>query len=124
MASKKTVVQMFEELLALCETEEQREFVNKRIEITKKKNAGGGEPTEKQKAQMAVVEQTKTAIVTAMVEGATYTPSDLVKLLNDPSVTSTQKLTPMLTALVAENRMVKTSVKGRNMYSLPTVAEE
>ncbi len=123
MANKKTVVQMFEEIKALPGlSAEQVAFLEKRIEITKKKNASGkgGELTPKQKEKLAETEARKSAVLAVMAEGATYTPSDIVKLLGDPNVPNTQKLTPMLTALVTENRMVKTVVKGRSMYALPS----
>ena len=125
MANKKTVVQMYEELLAIEGlTQEQKDFLAKRIEITKKKNASGkgGELTPKQKEQLEQTNAHKEAIVNAMAEGEQYSPTDLVKLLNTAEIPSTQKLTPMLTALVEENRLVKTTIKGRNVYSLP-VAE-
>jgi len=126
MANKKTVVQMYEEILAIEGlTAEQRAFIEKRIEITKNKNAKreGAEPTPKQREKMAAEQAIQTAIVSAMTEGVKYTPTDLVKLLNRADVASTQKLTPQLTTLVEQNRLIKTTEKGRNYYSLPTVAE-
>lgn len=126
MATKKTVVQMFEEILPLCATEEQRAFIAKRIEITKKKNASGksGELTPKQKEKMEQTEGYKTAIVSAMAEDTQYTPSDLVKLIGIEEIRNTQKITPMLTALVEENRLTKATVKGRSVYSLPSTEGE
>ena len=123
MANKKTVVQMYEEILAIPTlTAEQKSFIEKRIEITRKKNAnrGNGEPTPKQKEQMALNAEVENAILAVMAEGATYTPTDLVKLIDRPDVASTQKLTPRLTALVEAHKVVKTTVKGRSVYSLPT----
>ena len=125
MANKKTVVQMYEELLALPNlNDEQKAFLNKRIEITKKKNASGktGELTPKQREKLEQTNGYKNSVVAVMAQGVQYTPSDLVKLLDNPNIPNTQKLTPMLTALVEEKRLVKTAVKGRNVYSLP-VAE-
>ena len=126
MANKKTVVQMYEEILAIPTlTAEQKAFIEKRIEITQKKNAnrGNGEPTPKQKEKMAVDTAIEDAVVGAMVEGATYTASDLVKLIDRTDVPNTQKLTPRLTALVEANKVVKSTVKGRTHYSLPSVDE-
>lgn len=123
MANKKTVVQMYEEILAIPTlTDEQKAFIEKRIEITQKKNAnrGNGEPTPKQKEQMALNAEVENAILAVMAEGATYTPTDLVKMVNRTDVASTQKLTPRLTALVTDGKVVKTTVKGRSVYSLPT----
>lgn len=126
MANKKTVVQMYEEILAIPTlTAEQKAFIEKRIEITQKKNAnrGNGEPTPKQKEKMAVDTAIEDAVVGAMVEGKSYTASDIVKLIDRTDVPNTQKLTPRLTALVEDNKIVKTTVKGRTHYALPTVAE-
>lgn len=126
MANKKTVVQMYEEILAIPTlTAEQKAFIEKRIEITQKKNAnrGNGEPTPKQKEKMAVDTAIEDAVVGVMVEGKSYTASDLVKMLNRADVPNTQKLTPRLTALVTDNKVVKTIEKGRTHYALPTVAE-
>lgn len=126
MTTKKTVVQMFEEILPLCATEEQRAFIAKRIEITKKKNASGkgGELTPKQREKMEQTEGYKNAIVSAMAENTQYTPSDLVKLVGIEEIRNTQKITPMLTALVEEKRLVKATVKGRSVYSLPSTEGE
>ena len=126
MANKKTVVQMYEEILAIPTlTAEQKTFIEKRIEITQKKNAnrGNGNPTPKQKEKMAVDTEIENAVLGAMVDGATYTASDLVKLIDRTDVPNTQKLTPRLTALVVENKVVKSTVKGRTNYSLPSADE-
>jgi hypothetical protein len=126
MANKKTVVQMYEEILAIEGlTDEQKAFIEKRIEITQKKNAnrGNGDPTPKQKEKMAVDTEIENAVLGVMADGATYTASDLVKLIDRTDVPNTQKLTPRLTALVAENKVVKSTVKGRTNYSLPSTDE-
>ena len=126
MANKKTVVEMYEEILAIPTlTAEQKSFIEKRIEITKKKSAnrGNGEPTPKQKEKMAVDTAIENAVLSVMVEGATYTASDIVKLLGRADVPNTQKLTPRLTALVTDNKVVKSVSKGRSVYSLPSADE-
>ena len=120
MANKKTVVQMYEEILALPGlNDEQKAFITKRIEITKKKNAGSGELTPKQKEKLAKTEGLKAEVVKVMVKGTAYTPSDLVKLMGNEEIPNTQKLTPLLTALVVDNIVVKTTEKGRSKYALP-----
>lgn len=120
MATKKTVVQMYEEIKALPGlTEEQVKFLEKRIEITKKKNANRStELTPKQKEKMAHDAELRGKVVAVMVEGATYTPSDLVKLVDNAEIPNTQKITPMLTTLVADGVLTKATVKGRSVYSL------
>jgi DNA-binding PadR family transcriptional regulator len=57
-------------------------------------------------------------VVAVMVEGTVYTPSDLVKLVGNAEIPSPQKITPMLTALVADGVLTKATVKGRSVYSL------
>lgn len=120
MANKKTVVQMYEELLAIDGlTQEQKDFLNKRIEITKKKNANrSAEPTPKQLEKMAHDKELRDKVVAVMEQGVSYTPSDLVKLVDVAEIPNTQKLTPMLTTLVSEGVVVKTTEKGRSKYSL------
>ena len=120
MANKKTVVEMFEEIKALPGlTEEQVEFLEKRIEITKKKNANrSAEPTPKQLEKMAHDAELRAKVVAVMVADATYTPSDIVKLVDTAEIPNTQKLTPLLTALVGEGVLTKATVKGRSVYSL------
>ena len=123
MANKKTVVEMFEELMAIPTlTEEQKNFLEKRIEITKKKNANRStEPTPKQKEKMAHDAELRAKIVAVMAEGVTYTPSELVKLVDNAEIPNTQKITPMLTALVTDCVLTKATVKGRSVYSLSAV---
>jgi hypothetical protein len=120
MANKKTVVQMYEELLAIQGlTQEQKDFLTKRIEITKNKNAKRStEPTPKQLEKMAETKALQDKVVAVMTADTKYTPTDLVKLVDDPAIPNTQKLTPMLTALVADGVLVKDSEKGRSVYSL------
>jgi hypothetical protein len=120
MANKKTVVQMYEEIKALPGlTKEQIAFLEKRIEITQKKNANrSAEPTPKQKEKMAHDAELRGKVIAVMVEGATYTPSDLVKLVDIAEIPNTQKITPMLTALVTDGVLTKATVKGRSVYSL------
>ena len=119
MANKKTVVQMYEELMAIPTlTEEQKNFLAKRIEITKKKNANRStEPTPKQKEKMAHDAELRGKVVAVMAEGVTYTPSELVKLVDNAEIPNTQKITPMLTALVTDGVLTKATVKGRSVYS-------
>ena len=121
MANKKTVVQMYEEILALPGlNDEQKAFIAKRIEITKKKNAGSanGELTPKQKEKLAKTEELKSSVLRVMAVGVTYSPSELVKRLDNEEIPNTQKLTPLLTELVKEQKMVKTTEKGRSKYAL------
>ena len=126
MANKKTVVEMFEEIKAQPGlTQEQVEFLEKRIEITKKKNANrSAEPTPKQREKMAHDAELRGKVVAVMAEGVTYTPSDIVKLVDNAEIPNTQKITPMLTALVTDGVLTKATVKGRSVYSLSAVSAD
>ena len=129
MANKKTVVEKFEAIKAMLNgevvadftTEEAMKFLAERIEITKKKNANrSAEPTPKQLEKMALETEIENAVVSAMEADTEYTASDLVKLIARADVLNTQKLTPRLTALVEANKVVKSTVKGRTNYALPS----
>lgn len=119
MAIKKTVVQMYEQILSHTTDAEERTFLEKRIEITKAKNAKRStDPTPKQLEQMAANAEIENAVLGVMVAGVAYTPTDLVKMLGRTDVTTPQKLTPRLGALVDAGKVAKTESKGRNLYSL------
>ena len=127
MANKKTVVENFDAIKAMLNgeavegytLEDALAFLDKRIEITQKKNANRStEPTPKQREKMAHDVELRNAIVSVMVADTTYTPSDLVKLVDDAEIPNTQKITPLLTALVGDGVLTKATVKGRSVYSL------
>ena len=63
-------------------------------------------------------------VVAVMAEGVTYTPSDIVKLVDNAEIPNTQKITPMLTALVTDGVLTKATVKGRSVYSLSAVSAD
>jgi hypothetical protein len=127
MAKKKTVVEKYEGLLAKYKLDDDdKAFINERIAITKKKNesAKNGEPTPKEKEKMAEQARIEGLIATAMEQGKAYTPTDLLKVVEGlPADYNTQRLTPRLTAMVADNRLTKVVVKGRSVYSLPAVED-
>ena len=125
MAKKKTVVEKYEAILKNYPLNaEDKAFIEERITIAKKKNesAKNGEPTPKQKEKMAEYTAIENAVVKAMAVGTKYTPTDLLKLVEGlPADYSTQRLTPRLTALCDNGKVVKETIKGRTMYSLPAV---
>lgn len=133
MANKKTVMEQYDAVKAMLNGEtvegytlaDAVAFIDKRMEITAKKNASGknAEPTPKQREKMAETERMKSDVLSVMADNTQYSPTDLLKLVDNPAITSTQKLTPLLTALIGDGAIVKNTVKGRSVYSLPTVAE-
>ena len=120
MANKKTVVQMYEELLNIDGlTEEQKNFLLKRIEITQKKNATGkGENAKPTKTQLENegIKDTIMAVLTTTPMSIT----DLMKSNAELGGYSNQKISALLTQLLKENKVVRTEVKGKAHYALPT----
>lgn len=129
MANKRTVVEHYDAIKALLNGEtvegytlnDALAFIDTRIDITqRKKNAKreNAEPTPKQREKMAADTAIENAVIAIMADNTNYTPSDLVKLLGMAEVPNTQKLTPRLTALVDSGRIIKSTEKGRSVYSL------
>jgi hypothetical protein len=120
MANKKTVVEMFEEIKAIPGlTDEQIAFLDKRIEITQKKNASGkGENAKPTKTQLE-----NEGIKATILEVLTDTPTTIASLMKNSGELgeySNQKIAALLTQLLNEHRVVRTEVKGKAHYALPT----
>ena len=119
MEKKMTVVEMFEQIKGHLTDPAEIAFIEKRIEITRNKNAKGGEPTKAQLAKQAEYTEVENAIIGAMEKGKQYTATDLLKSVEGlPSDYNTQRLTPRLTALVTAGKLTNDKVKGRSVYSL------
>ena len=98
-------------------------FIDERMVQTAKKNsAKGGEPTKAELAKRAEQEKVESEVLSVMAVDTKYTVTDLLKMVS--SVESTQKLTPRLSALVADGKVAKTEEKGRSYYSLVVVSDE
>jgi hypothetical protein len=91
------------------------EKIAKEIENLAKKKSGNGKPTKKQEANSALAEQV--AVYMASHPNQMFTVTELVKGVPGlPADMSTQKMTPLLTALVNENKVSKSKDKGKSMY--------
>ena len=123
MAVKKTVVEMYKEILAIPSlTDEQKAIIEKRIEITEKKNANRGEakPTKTQLENEGI----KTVILSTLAGvGRSTTISDLMKSNAELAGYSNQKISALLTQLLTAKAVVRTEVKGKAYYALPTEVE-
>ena len=119
MANKKTVVQMYEEILAIPTlTDEQKSFIEKRIEITKNKNSRTSENAKPTKVQIEN-EGIKTTILSALT-AEPMTISEISKAHADLAEYSNQKISALLTQLVKADKVVRSEVKGRAYYALPS----
>ena len=125
MANKKTVVEMYEEILAIEGlTDEQKSFLEKRIEITKKKNANRGENAKLTKTQLEN-EGIKTTILEIL--GKTTAPTtvtDLIKGNAELGGYSNQKVSSLLNQLLKDHKVVRTEEKGKSYYKIAPIAED
>ena len=91
------------------------EKIAKEIENLAKKKSGNGTLTKKQMANAGLAEQ----VADHMAEhpARLWTVTELVKEVpNMPADMSTQRMTPLLTALVNEGYVAKTKEKGKSLY--------
>lgn len=87
------------------------DFCNKQIELLAKKNTtkdGEKKLTATQKAN----EDTKINIVDAMVNGVSYTITDMIKGFPCLTDFSNQKVSALVRQLVAEGKVIRTEEKG------------
>ena len=124
MANKKTVVQMYEEILAIEGlSAEQKSFIEKRIEITKKKNSNRGENAKPTKTQVEN-EGIKEKIANALAEiGEPTTVTNLLKVNAEVGQYSNQKVSALLTQMLDTGAIVRTVEKGKSYYALPSAEE-
>lgn len=109
--TKKTKRMMYEELLALNLTDEQKAFIKHELELLDKKNSGEHKPTANQ------LENQKLAKVVAegMEPNRQYTATEVMKEFNIPS---TSRATSVLKVAVDNGDVKKETVKGKSLYSL------
>lgn len=122
MANKKTVVEMYKEILAIPTlTAEQKAFIEKRIEITEKKNANRGENAKPTKTQLE--NEGIKSVILSTLSTEPMTIGELVKANAELTGFSNQKVSALLTQLLKANAVVRTEVKGKAHYALPTEVE-
>ena len=99
MSNKKTVVEMFTEIMNVPGlSDEQRAFLARRIELTEKKNAkGASTPTKTQVANEGI----KAVIIDVLTESnAPMSISDMQKNSAELAELSNQKLSALITQLI------------------------
>ena len=91
------------------------EKIAKEIANLAKKKSGNGKPTKKQEANSALAEQV--GVYMASHPNQMFTVTELVKGVPGlPADMSTQKMTPLLTALVNDGSVSKSKDKGKSYY--------
>lgn len=119
MSNKKTVVEMFTEIMNVPGlSDEQRAFLARRIELTEKKNAkGASTPTKTQVANEGI----KAVIVEVLTEAnEPMTISALQKASAELAELSNQKLSALITQLIDKGHgcVVRSEVKGKAHFAL------
>ena len=98
------------------EREELTAFINGRIEQIEKKAAT---PSKADREKTELNEKLKADIIAGMTEiDRPVRVSELIKLYAPLSNYTTQKLTPILTALVADGKITKATVKRDTVYNI------
>ena len=119
MANKKTVVEMFTEIMNVPGlTQEQKDFLARRIELTNKKNANGANKPTKTQLENEDVKTEILKVLACMAKPSTikeiqYYSAPLEKLSN-------QKISALLTQLVKAKKVERTEVKGKAHFALPS----
>lgn len=112
---KPTKREYFTRILSYAHDED-KAFIEHELELLDRKNSAERKPTPKQVENAAY----RADILAYMEQGVQYTACDLAKQV--PSLVengiSVNRVTPMLTALVADGSVIKTVEKRKSYYSL------
>lgn len=120
---KPTIVDNFKDLIEVLEangllTDARKEFLEKRIEVTEKKNASKGGEKKLTKAQEAN-EDYKSAILEEMEKGKSYTITDMCKELPTcVELDSPNKVNALVKQLKDSGKIIRSEVKGKAYFTL------
>jgi hypothetical protein len=113
--TKKTKKDMYNEILATYElTDAHREFINHQVELLDKKASGNRKPTQTQIANEGI----KNDILDGMAVGERYTITELIKTIPAVANYTNQKISALVTQLVKDGRVVRTTEKGKTYFAL------
>lgn len=120
MSKKKTIVEMYEEIKKVPGlSAEQIAFLDKRIEITQKKNAKSANGERKPTKLQLENENIKVDILSALGGfDKAVSITELQKASADLANLSNQKITALLTQLLDDGKVVRSVVKGRAYFAL------
>jgi hypothetical protein len=122
MSKKKTIIEMYEEIKAVPGlSAEQIAFLDKRIEITQKKNAKSADGERKPTKLQLENENIKVDILSVLGGfDKAVSINELQKASADLANLSNQKITALLTQLLDDGKVVRSVVKGRAYFALAT----
>lgn len=120
---KPTIVENFKDLIEILEengllTDARKEFLEKRIAVTEKKNASGGNGEKKLTKDQMANAVIKTAILGEMVKGKPYTISEMLKALPCCADLSQNKVNALVKQLKDEGAVIRTEEKGKAYFTL------
>lgn len=119
---KPTIIDNFNDILNVLEengllTDERKAFLEKRIEVTAKKNASGSNGEKKLTKDQVANEGIKTAILNDMVVGKAYTISEMLKALPCCSDLSQNKVNALVKQLKDSGLVIRTENKGKAHFT-------
>ena len=119
---KPTIVENFKDIIAVLKangllTEDRKAFLEKRIEVTEKKNASKDGEKKLSKEQIAN-EEIKSNILDEMEKGKSYTISDMLKFLTCCEMLSQNKVNALVKQLKDEGKVIRTEAKGKAYFTL------
>lgn len=126
---KPTIIDNFNDILNVLEengllTDERKAFLEKRIEVTAKKNANSGGEKKLTKTQEAN-EGYKSAILDEMENGKAYTITDMCKELPTcAELDSPNKVNALVKQLKDSGKVVRTEIKGKAYFTKVEVVGE
>lgn len=120
MSKKKTIVEMYEEIKKVPGlSAEQIAFLDKRIEITQKKNAKSANG-ERKPTKLQLENENIKADILSVLGGfdKAVNITELQKASADLAKLSNQKIAALLTQLLDDGKVVRSVVKGRAYFAL------
>ena len=120
---KPTIVENFKDLIEVLEengllTEARKEFLEKRIAVTEKKNASGGNGEKKLTKEQEQNEVYKAEILASMEIGKSYTISDMLKMFVCCETLSQNKVNALVKQLKDSGKVIRTEAKGKAYFTL------
>lgn len=119
---KPTIIDNFNDILnVLAEngllTDDHKAFLEKRIEVTAKKNANSGGEKKLSKEQIAN-EGIKTEILNSMEKDKSYTISDMLKMFVCCEMLSQNKVNALVKQLKDSGKVIRSEIKGKAYFTL------